>query len=170
MSESRRTMPRWMVPCVWTVGLLVLYVIAPWLLSRLGVRRGWNGNVPGAWNMLGLVVTGAAFAVLLWCVSLHFARYQSRVPLQTAPQVLLQRGPYRVSRNPLYIADSLIVLGWAIFYGSAAVLVGCLVFASVLAFVVVPSEERQLTDRFGNDYLRYKATIPRWLGKRRTAM
>src|SRR5262245_60973048 len=115
MAENARTMPRWMVPFVWTIGIVVIYGIAPWALSLIGPRAGWADGSPGAWNFVGLVVTCAAFLMLLWCIALHFGRYGREVPLQSAPQFLLQRGPYRLSRNPLYIADSCILLGWAIY-------------------------------------------------------
>ncbi len=166
-SPAERSMPLWTVPFVWAFGLLVLYVVAPWALSLIGPRVGWAGGSPSAWNYLGIVLSAAAFAILLWCMSLHFARYQRRVPLDSAPRFLLLRGPYKFSRNPMYIADSLILLGWAVFYGSLAVLLGCLAFASFLAFVLVPSEERLLLARFGDEYARYRDSVPRWLGKAR---
>jgi protein-S-isoprenylcysteine O-methyltransferase Ste14 len=58
-------------------------------------------------------------------------------------------------------------LGWAIFYGSVAVLLGCVTFAAFLALVQVPAEERRLAERFGDDYLQYKAAVPRWFYRRR---
>ncbi len=43
-----------------------------------------------------------------------------------------------------------------------------LAFAAFLAFVLVPSEERQLMERFDNEYLRYKNSVPRWVGNPRS--
>ncbi len=158
-------MPRWSVPFVWALGLVVLYVIAPWLLSQVGPRLGWRGGTPSPWNLIGLALTAVAFSVLMWCVSLHFARYKAKVPMVSTPQFLLLRGPYRFSRNPMYISDSAILFGWAVFYGSVTVLLGCLAFAAYLAFVLVPSEERQLLDRFGDQYAAYTRSVARWVGK-----
>jgi protein-S-isoprenylcysteine O-methyltransferase Ste14 len=62
----------------------------------------------------------------------------------------------------MYLCGMLIWLGWVIFYGSVAVLVGW----GHVAFLVVPWEERRLETRFGEAYLRYKHSVPRWLGKR----
>lgn len=87
--------------------------------------------------------------------------------MDSRPRFLLVSGPYKFSRNPLYIADSVILLGWAIFYGSIAVLIGCLTFGAFLAFVLVPSEERQLQEQFGDEYARYRDSVPRWVGKLR---
>jgi len=58
------------------------------------------------------------------------------------------------------------VLGliWALWYGSAAVFSGFVVFWAVVNFVVVPREERSLEARFGGTYREYKAKKPRWFG------
>jgi protein-S-isoprenylcysteine O-methyltransferase Ste14 len=117
--------------------------------------------------MLGLGLITAGFSVLLWCISLHFKHYSTRVPMDSRPRFLLLHGPYKISRNPLYISDVTILLGWALFYGSLAVFLAGLAFAAFLAFVLVPSEERQLLDRFGNEYLTYKNSVPRWVGRPR---
>jgi protein-S-isoprenylcysteine O-methyltransferase Ste14 len=58
-------------------------------------------------------------------------------------------------------------LGWIIFYGSAAVCAGFAVFWGSVTLLVVPWEERKLEARFGEAYLRYKRTVPRWVGKTR---
>ncbi len=163
-----RAMPRWTVPFVWGVSLLVVYVIAPWGLSLIGPRYGWVGGAPSPWNMLGLALATAGFSVLIWCLSLHFRHYSTRVPMDSSPRFLLLRGPYKFSRNPMYISDFTILLGWALFYGSLAVFLAGLAFAAFLAFVLVPSEERQLMERFDNEYLRYKNSVPRWVGNPRS--
>jgi len=83
--------------------------------------------------------------------------------MSSSLRFLLVRGPYKLSRNPMYIPDFTILLGWALFYGSLAVPLAGLAFAAFLAFVLVPSEERQLMERFGTEYLRYKNSVPRWV-------
>jgi protein-S-isoprenylcysteine O-methyltransferase Ste14 len=60
----------------------------------------------------------------------------------------------------------LIWLGWIIFYGSVAVLAGTVIVWGSVAMLVVPWEERNLAARFGEAYLQYKRSVPRWLGRR----
>jgi protein-S-isoprenylcysteine O-methyltransferase Ste14 len=57
--------------------------------------------------------------------------------------------------------------GWALFYGSIAVLIGFLFWFALFNFVIVPREERDLEARFGEAYRAYKTRGPRWLGLRR---
>ena len=76
---------------------------------------------------------------------------------------LVRTGPYRFSRNPIYLAFSLFQLGIAIWISSwwlIATLVGAI---AMIHFIVIPREERYLESRFGAEYLDYKASIRRWL-------
>ena len=57
--------------------------------------------------------------------------------------------------------------GWALFYGSIAVLIGFLIMFTMFNFVIVPYEERDLERRFGEAYRQYKYRVPRWIGKSR---
>jgi protein-S-isoprenylcysteine O-methyltransferase Ste14 len=98
---------------------------------------------------------------------LHFAQTPEKVELEQTPKYLLRRGPYTFTRNPMYLAELALWLGWALFYGSIAVFIGFLVVWVLMNFMVVPREERNLEARFGQTYLRYKNTVPRWLGKTR---
>lgn len=75
------------------------------------------------------------------------------------------RGPYSFTRNPIYLAELVLWLGWALFYGSIAVMIGFLLWWMVFEFVIVPREERDIEKRFGEMYRTYKRTVPRWVGK-----
>ena len=86
--------------------------------------------------------------------------------MERTQNYLVVRGPYQFTRNPMYLCGMLIWLGWIILYGSVAVLEGAVVFWGSVAGLVVPWEERNLEARFGEAYLCYKNSVPRWLGKR----
>ena len=64
----------------------------------------------------------------------------------------------------MYHSELVVWFGWALFYGSLAVLIGLLLWLSMFHFVIVPHEERDLEVRFGEAYRAYKARVPRWLG------
>jgi len=81
------------------------------------------------------------------------------------PSVLITDGPYRFSRNPMYVAELALRLGWVLFFGSPSVFIGFVVLLSVVSLVILPREERGLEAACGQAYLQYKDRLPRWLGK-----
>ena len=152
----------------WLVALPLAHGGLPWALSLLTTRRGWAEGRPALWNLLGLIPVAAGTAVLVWDLAAGLARIPE-LPEQMevlTPPYLMTSGPYAVSRNPMYVAELSLWLGWAILFGSVAVLVG-LVVLGVAMQGLVPWEERGLEGRFGEAYRRYKATVPRWLGRAR---
>ena len=150
----------------WLIGVPLAHGAVPWALSLLTRRYGWSEETPGMWNALGLIPVVAATVCLIWIMIVgfaHAAEMSERVDLNWDPKVLLVRGPYAFSRNPMYVAELVLWLGWALFYGSLVVFTGFLALGAGLN-LVVPREERALEARFGEAYRKYKATVPRWLG------
>lgn len=147
---------------------LFAHAAAPTALAQLTRNLGWVGEQPGALNLVSLVLVVAGFALLIWCLVLHFVHCPRIVEVNVfAPPYLLTTGPYRWSRNPMYVAGVTIWLGWTLFYGSVAVFLAMVAFWSAIAFLGVPNEERKLDAAFGERYRHYKHTVPRWLGRPR---
>ena len=158
-------LPRWAIPLVWAVIVLVIQVLLPWVVSRLGPRFGWSQAAPGWWNLAGLVAVAIGLALYVWCLAFHFRSYRASVRIGFSPPHLVVAGPYRFSRNPMYVSGLFVWLGWTVFYGSPAVFVALVLLWSVFAFRVIPHEERQLEALFGDDYLEYKRSVRRWIGR-----
>jgi protein-S-isoprenylcysteine O-methyltransferase Ste14 len=74
--------------------------------------------------------------------------------------------PYAYTRNPTYVAELALWIGWAILFGSLVILLG-LVVLTVVIILVVPWEERGLETQFGESYRQYQARVSRWLGRTR---
>jgi len=147
---------------------LIVWGVAPWAIALLTPRYGWAAGRPGLWNLLGLIAVVVGTVGLIWTMGLHFAQApKSGIELELAQSYLLRHGPYAFSRNPMYLSELTLLFGWVIFFGSVAVLIAFGVACAVFNFVNVPLEERALQARFGEAYLRYKNTVPRWLGKTR---
>jgi protein-S-isoprenylcysteine O-methyltransferase Ste14 len=109
----------------------------------------------------------AGVIVLVWILVLGLSlgsELPEQVELDWSPKVFLERGPYAVSRHPMYLAEAALWLGWAILFGSAAVLLGCLLMCIGVS-IVARKEELALELKFGAAYRQYKATVPRWLGQ-----
>lgn len=150
-------------------GFSAVHGLAPWMLSRAGKRYGWTGDAPEAWNLPGLLLVTIGFGIFVWCLHEHFAAAPGGWQLEKTahyptPAYLITSGPYRYSRNPIYVAEGVIWAGWIVFFGS---LMLCAVFAAaalLLGPFVLAREERGLQARFGDAYRAYREKTPRWIG------
>ncbi len=170
VQPNHASIPGWVAVIIaiffWVILLPLVHAGIPWALSLLAPRYGWVEGRPGIWNLLGWIPIALATICLIWLMILHFSRIPKRVKLERTPKYLLMRGPYRFTRNPMYIAELVLWFGWAIFYGSIIIFIALLVMAPLMNKRVVVREEYDLEARFGESYLEYKNKVPRWFGKR----
>lgn len=102
-------------------------------------------------------------ALVLFSFSVRkFRAAGTPVPGNKPTTVIVWTGPYRFSRNPIYLAFSLLQLGIAIWVNSLWLIVTLIAAVALMASVVIPREERYLEERFGAEYLDYKASVRRW--------
>lgn len=164
--SKARSIPGWMALIIalffWVILLPLVHAGIPWALSLLTPHYGWIDGRPAIWNLLGLIPIVLATILLIWLMILHFSRVPKRVKLERTPTYLLTGGPYRFTRNPMYIAELALWFGWAILYGSIVIFIALLVMAQLMNKRVVGREERDLEARFGEAYLEYKNKVPRW--------
>ncbi len=119
--------------------------------------------VPGTVNVaLGACLVVLAIAVFTSSVA-KFRAAGTPVPARRPTTAIVRTGPYRISRNPIYLAFSVLQLGIAIWANSLWLLATLVVAVSVINFMVIPREERYLEHKFGAEYLHYKADVRRWL-------
>ena len=85
------------------------------------------------------------------------------VPARKPTTAIVRSGPYRFSRNPIYLAYSLLLLGIALWVNSVWLLATLGVAVALMHFFVIRREEEYLERRFGLEYLRYKASVRRWV-------
>jgi protein-S-isoprenylcysteine O-methyltransferase Ste14 len=159
------SLPRWAIPLVWAALVLVILVVLPWAVSRIGPGYGWSEAGPSAWNLVGLLAVAAGLTLYVWSLVFHFKSYRAPVRVGYDPPHLVVDGPYQVSRNPMYAAGLFAWLGWTLFYGSPAVGIALALLWSLFTFRVIPYEERQLEKLFGDAYVAYKRTVRRWIGR-----
>jgi protein-S-isoprenylcysteine O-methyltransferase Ste14 len=107
-----------------------------------------------------LVVVGIA---LFASAVTKFRAARTPVPARKPTTAIVRTGHYRFSRNPIYLAFSLLQLGIAIWLNSLWLLATLVGAVALIHFVVVPREEEYLERRFGSRYLEYKASVRRWL-------
>ncbi len=85
------------------------------------------------------------------------------VPGNQPTTVIVRTGPYRFSRNPIYLAFSLFQLGLAVWVNSVGLLITLVPAVGLMALVVIPREERYLEARFPSEYSSFRAAVRRWL-------
>ena len=76
---------------------------------------------------------------------------------------LVTRGPYRLSRNPGYLALSLLYVGIGVAADNLWIVAGLVPILIVMHYGVIFREEQYLERAFGEEYLQYKASVRRWL-------
>lgn len=156
-----------LAPLAWLVAIPLAHGGVPWALSLLTQRYGWVNHRPEIVNLTGLLPILLGCSGLIWVFIQglrNFADAPERIELDWKPKLLMMRGPYAYSRNPMYVSEFALWFGWAIFFGSITVLIGGIVMCVVIKFIV-RREERDLKSQFDPGYSDYMATVPRWLGK-----
>ena len=139
---------------------IVFGVVPVWVALR-GRRLGWRRGRPGPFNRLGVVVLGFAVSGLTWCLAAHY-RPDETVAVSLMPEKLISRGPYRFSRNPMYVSEEATLIGWTVYFGSPGLLAFSLAVATAMRYAV-SREEKTLKERFGESWQQYSAAVPRWL-------
>ena len=133
------------------------------ILLGIALNRVWPlPFMPSTLGLLGPVVTVGA--VLLFLLSLReFRAAGTSVRGTKRTTTIVRTGPYRFSRNPIYVSFALLVLGLSVWLNDLWLLVTLVPAVGFIAAVVIPREERFLERNFHDDYSSYQATVRRWL-------
>ena len=107
-----------------------------------------------------LIVGGLALG--LWAKRTIVA-HDSTLNPYGQPTHLVTSGPFRFSRNPMYLSYVVIVLGCAVYTGVLAAFVAPTLYFLYLQYKVVLQEEQKLSDIFPTEYSAYSRTVRRWL-------
>jgi protein-S-isoprenylcysteine O-methyltransferase Ste14 len=112
--------------------------------------------------LLGVAAVLVAIALFVYAVS-TFRAAGTPVPGDRPTTRIVRTGPYRWSRNPIYLAFTLLQLGVALWVNSLWLLVTLIPAVGLMSLVVIPREERYLETHFASDYVPYRNAVRRWL-------
>ena len=146
---------------------VVVVLVPRWLLA--GAAPVAMPSVPllVSGRIAGALVFTAGFALFVWCVRL-FARVGRGTLAPWDPtRRLVVVGPYRHVRNPMITAVCTMLGGEALFFHSGRIGEWLLLFVAINHTYFLLLEEPGLVARFGEEYERYRAAVPRWLPRRR---
>lgn len=110
----------------------------------------------------GIVLMALAIALMLWA-ALLFRRAGTAIHPHEPSSALVTSGPYRFTRNPMYLGMAGTLLGAAVLMGSLTPFVVIPAFMALITERFILMEEAKLEAAFGRDYLDYKARVHRWL-------
>ena len=144
-------------PPVVTLGIGLAMGAAASALPAADIPAVWRLGSGGALFIAAGLFAGPAIAA--------FVRAGTTInPVQIdRASRLVTGGIYRVTRNPMYVALALLLLGLALFLGRPWLLVGPLAFVLYTTRFQIRPEERAMQARFGADYDAYRARVRRWL-------
>jgi protein-S-isoprenylcysteine O-methyltransferase Ste14 len=118
--------------------------------------------VPSPLRLLGALLV--LCAVLLFGLSLReFRAAGTSVRGSQRSTTIVRTGPYRFSRNPIYVSFVLLLLGLAVGLDNLWLVLTLIPALTFIAVVVIPREERFLDQNFPEQYSSYKAAVRRWL-------
>jgi protein-S-isoprenylcysteine O-methyltransferase Ste14 len=134
------------LPCV-VAGLV------PWLLHPSD----------GAFRADALALFVPGLLLLVWCVSDFYVAGRGTLAPWAPPVSLVRIGAYRWSRNPMYIAVTLLLAGWAVAYRSPGMALYAVLVAVGFNLRVIYGEEPYLARTFGHQWSEYVRRVRRWL-------
>jgi len=137
-----------------------LAVIAGLALNWLAPLPFLPADLPAGW--LGAIVFVFALALLAWAI-VTITRAGSNVPTNLPTTTIVESGPYRFTRNPIYLGMFLGLIGLAIAFDNLWLLMMLVPFALVIHYGVVAREEVYLERKFGNVYRSYRSRVRRWM-------
>lgn len=145
----------------WPPIILVAVIAAAIALARL-YPLAWPGMDDLGARAVGLAIGAGGVLLACWTVwTMHRAGTNIR-PHRSA-DVLVTTGPFARLRNPIYLADVMLLLGAAELTKNIWFVVGAALFGILVTYLAILPEERHLEARFGDTYRDYKSRSRRWL-------
>jgi protein-S-isoprenylcysteine O-methyltransferase Ste14 len=132
---------------------LLLLIIPTYFVLRV---------IPLPYNFIGLVFVAFGIVMNIWADA-KFKQSQTTVSPFGTPTALVAEGPFRVSRNPMYVGMASILLGAAICIGSLVAFACPIIFVIVMQTKFLPVEEKNLGSTFANQYQAYKRKVRQWI-------
>jgi protein-S-isoprenylcysteine O-methyltransferase Ste14 len=142
-------------PIAWLLAVLAglaLHWLVPLPFMPPAVSAGWAGGA----------VFAAALALFAWAI-ITMTRAGSNVPTNMPTKTIVDTGPYRFTRNPIYLAMFGGLVGLAMAFDSLWLLAALVIFALVIRYGVVAREEAYLERKFDDIYHQYRSRVRRWL-------
>lgn len=143
---------------------IAAFVALPGIVAFiLPIFIGISTGLPVRNAALSAVVLCLGIFLLLWCVREFYVAGRGTLAPWDPPQHLVTTGPYRLSRNPMYIGVVIILLGWCLLWDSRTLVIYTVLFLCGFHLRVLLFEEPWAARQFGAQWQAYRARVPRWV-------
>jgi protein-S-isoprenylcysteine O-methyltransferase Ste14 len=147
------------IPRIPPPGFFLAGIILMLLLNSYAPLGRW---LDYPWRYLGIILIAAGFCLGLGC-GIFFRKLGTNPRPGAKATLIVTKGPFRITRNPMYLSLNIILIGMAILLGTYTPLIVIPVFFFFVHTQFVLKEERLMEEWFGEPYLEYKRKTPRWL-------
>lgn len=136
----------------------MLFLLAAWLIGLMLPR----GGLPVGLRLAGGAVMAAGFVLI--AVAIRWMRRAGTTVMPgRVPDSLVTGGPFRLGRNPIYLGNAMILLGFGIWLDSPFALLLVPVFVWLITRLFILEEEARLRAAFGESFAAYCRRTRRWL-------
>jgi len=144
--------------------IICIFGLLPRSAAELNDELGWPRWDSATGRVLGVTLFAASVGLVLYCSRL-FSRLGNGTPVPINPPTeLVVAGIYRFTRNPIYVGQVGVLLGYFLYSGAFALLLYASAWAAAVQCFIVGVEEPELRRRFGSAYDDYCRAVPRWVG------
>jgi protein-S-isoprenylcysteine O-methyltransferase Ste14 len=143
---------------------IAAFIALPGLIAfAIPISIGASTNHPMRYRLLAAVPLCLGTLLLLWCVREFYDAGRGTLAPWDPPRHLVTTGPYRVSRNPMYVGVVAILAGWCILWESLPLIIYSALFAVGFHLRVLWFEEPWAARQFGAEWQAYRERVSRWL-------
>jgi len=114
------------------------------------------------YNLLGIFLIIIGVWTIFIATSLFKKKGTPKNPFKE-PKVFVASGPFKFTRNPMYLGVTTVSLGIATLFGNLIIFLAPIAFFLTINFTFIPKEEKILEKLFGQNYVDYKKKVRRWL-------
>jgi protein-S-isoprenylcysteine O-methyltransferase Ste14 len=141
----------------------ILTIVAGYVIGRfMPLLTAYELGTPGRYWIGASVILSANFVLGIWPLRQFGKIEQDPRPWTATPEIIVH-GPYRFSRNPMYLMLLFVCVGFAVIFSEIWMVILIPVLAIMLYHTAIKHEEAYLEEQFGESYLAYKNSVRRWL-------
>lgn len=114
------------------------------------------------YNLTGIILLFLGIYLNIW-TDILLKKNETTVKPHKKPSCLICKGPFLISRHPMYLGMLLILLGVNVIQGTLLPFIIPIIFVIYMESIFIPMEEKILEDEFKEKYLQYRENVRRWI-------